>query len=144
MPLNLKANEQGSVLLFAIVVILILVTLLAVAIDLATVAWHQRQLAAVTDAAALAGAQALDEEALYTRGAGEVIPLEPALVQAMAYEYLGLSRAPERFNDFAAEISSDRQTVLVQTSASITPPLRGGFIGPVTLRATALATNPIR
>jgi uncharacterized membrane protein len=48
--------ERGSVLLLATMFTLILATLLAVTIDVAAVAWHQRQLAAFTDAAALGGA----------------------------------------------------------------------------------------
>ena len=53
-----KPTERGSVVLLATVLTLILATLLAVTIDIAAVAWHQRQLTALTDAAALAGAVA--------------------------------------------------------------------------------------
>lgn len=139
-----QSRERGSVLVFAMVSTLILASLLAVVIDVTTVSWHQRQLSGVTDAAALAGAQGLDQQVLYTRGAGEVIPLDPGLVQILTNEYLLAVRAHHRFANFAAHVTSDSRTVLVQTSASLTPPLRGSITGPVTLGATALATTPIR
>jgi hypothetical protein len=85
------------VLLLATMFTLILATLLAVTIDVAAVAWHQRQLAALTDAAALAGAQGLDEAILYSRGATEVIPLDPSRVSELAHNYLAAANAPARF-----------------------------------------------
>ena len=126
------------------VMTLILATLLAVVIDVAVVAWHQRQLIAVTDASALSGAQGLDERVLYTQGASEVIPLDRTRVRQMTSDYLVAANAAERFQQFRFEVISDEQAVLVRTWAVLTPPLRGSLTGPVTVRATALATTPIR
>jgi Flp pilus assembly protein TadG len=141
---NQSINSRGSVLVFAMIMTLILATLLAVIIDIATVAWHQRQLSAITDATALAGAQGLDKQVLYTRGAGDVIPLDSDLVRTLGYQYLLAARAPQRFAEFSADITSDNQSVLVRTSAKLTPPLRGSLTGPIRLHASALATTPIR
>jgi hypothetical protein len=134
---------DGSRLLLATMFTLILATLLAVTIDVAAVAWHQRQLAALTDAAALAGAQGLDEATLYSRGATEVIPLDPARVSELAHNYLAAANASARFANFNFSATTSHDTVLVSTTATFLPPLRGAFTGPVTLSSSALATTPI-
>jgi hypothetical protein len=130
-------------LLLATMFTLILATLLAVTIDVAAVAWHQRQLAALTDGAALAGAQGLDEATLYLRGATEVIPLDPARVHELAHTYLAAANASTRFANFNFYATTSNDTVLVSTTATFLPPLRGVFTGPVTLFSSALATTPI-
>jgi uncharacterized membrane protein len=131
------------VLLLATMFTLILATLLAVTIEVAAVAWHQRQLAALTDAAALAGAQGLDEATLYSRGATEVIPLDPSRVSELAHNYLAAANALARFANFNFSAITSHDTVLVSTTATFLPPLRGAFTGPVTLSSSALATTPI-
>jgi uncharacterized membrane protein len=128
---------------FSTLFTLILATLLAVTIDVAAVAWYQRQLAALTDAAALASAQGLDEATLYSRGATEVIPLDPARVSELAHNYLAAANAPARFANFNFSATTSHDTVLVSTTATFLPPLRGAFTGPVTLSSSALATTPI-
>jgi len=138
-----RPTERGSVVLLATVLTLILATLLAVTIDIAAVAWHQRQLTALTDAAALAGAQGLDERALYLHGATEVIPLDPAQVLALTNNYLIAADASSRFDNFSFRLAAENNSVAISTTATFLPPLRGAFTGPVTLLASALATTPI-
>jgi len=91
----------------------------------------------------LAGAQGLDERTLYLQGATDVIPLDPAQVSALTDNYLIAANASSRFENFSFRVAAENNSVVISTTATFLPPLRGAFTGPVTLLASAFATTPI-
>jgi pilus assembly protein CpaF len=60
-----------------------------------------------------------------------------------ALNYLAAANAPARFANFNFSATTSYDTVLVSTTATFLPLLRGAFTGPVTLSSSALATTPI-
>jgi len=116
-------QEQGSVLILGIGMVVVCLLALAVMTDVTSAFLQRRQLMAVADAAALAGAQGMDIDAYYLQGARIGTRLSPAQVAATARRHaLDHGGIP----GLAVEsVVSDGVTVRVTLSA----PLRLPFLG---------------
>jgi len=75
-------GDEGSVLVLSLGFIVICILALAVVVDASTMFLARRSLQAQADAAALAGAQAIDLDAYYASGASARIRLDPSGVRA--------------------------------------------------------------
>jgi uncharacterized membrane protein len=73
-------RDDGQLTLLVIGFVAIAAALVVVAVDASTTFLARRALSSAADAAALAGAQAVDREAVYAGavGCGELLPLDPA------------------------------------------------------------------
>jgi len=105
---------QASVMIvgFAVVVMMAIA-----AITDASAAYLQRSgLDTVADGAALAGADALDDDLVYTRGLDETPALDPAVAEERIRDYLRETGAYERFPGlrWAREITDNEVVVRVQ------------------------------
>src|SRR4029079_11288369 len=81
--LMLKGDDDGSLTLLVIGYTLIAAVLSVVGVDVSKVFLAQRALSSAADAAALAGAQAVDRTAVYIDGADcSGLPGDPSLRQA--------------------------------------------------------------
>ena len=69
--------ERGSVLVLALGLVVICLIAVAVVVDASTVFLARRSLQSAADSAALAGAQAIDLDDYYARGAAVGIVLDP-------------------------------------------------------------------
>jgi Putative Flp pilus-assembly TadE/G-like len=87
MPL---AADRGSVILLQVFCMVAVVMSIAVVCDTGAVLGVRRELSAVADQAAIAGAQAIDLTAYYRGGAHEVagVPLDPRSAEAAVRAYL--------------------------------------------------------
>ena len=107
-------------LLGLIVVAALLVT---VVVDASTLFLQRRALSAAADGTALAAAQAVDGEAVYSGGTSGTVPLDPARVDDVAGEYVRLADLGARFDRFRVEqVSSDGRSVTVRLSARVVLP----------------------
>ena len=91
-------DDRGSALLLMMSLTVVLVMAIALVVDVGTVLAQRRGLAATADAAAMAGAQAIDLAAYYGSGPDSegVLELDPTRARAAVLDQLAASRARER------------------------------------------------
>lgn len=131
-------DDRGSVLILGIAWVAVCLLAVAVLVDASAAFLQRRQLVALADAAALAGAQAIDLDAYYADGASAATRLEPALVPARVREQLARAGA-ESIEGLALDaVSSDGWQVRVQLSAPLRLPfLSAAFDGRVVAESHA-------
>lgn len=87
-----RAGERGSVLLLGVGFIAVCLMVIIVTIDASAAFVQRRELMAVADAAALAGAQAIDLEEYYRTGATVGTRLDPPKVAAVARQQVAVAQ----------------------------------------------------
>jgi Flp pilus assembly protein TadG len=122
-----ERDDRGSVLLLGVGWVAVCLMAVVVLVDASAAFLQRRQLVALADAAALAGAQAIDLDAYYADGASSATRLEPGLVPARVRAQLARAGA-ESIDGLALDaVTSDGWQVRVQLSA----PLRLPFLAAV-------------
>lgn len=116
-----RSGDDGSILVLSLGFIVICILALAVVVDASSVFLARRALQAQADAAALAGAQAIDLDAYYAEGAASRIRLDPAGIRAAVERHV--RRDPGRGH--LASISLRDDMVLVSMSDRVRPPFSG-------------------
>ena len=132
-------DDEGSVLLLAIGMVVVGVLAFTALVD-ASAAFLQRQrLMAVADAAALAGAQAIDLEQYYLQGASASTRLDPEAVARAVRRHVVESGSARDIDGLVIErASSDGTSVEVALRAPVRLPfLSGLFGGDVQVESTA-------
>jgi hypothetical protein len=100
---------------------------IVVLVDASATFLQRQQLLALADAAALAGAQAIDLDAYYAGGASAATDLDPGQVPVRVRTQLARSRAATAVTGLAVDrISSDGGQVLVALSAPLRLPFLSG------------------
>jgi uncharacterized membrane protein len=136
------AAEKGQITLLVIGFAVILLALIAVVVDASQVVLLRRSLSSLADGAALAAAQSLAEDALYSGRAVETLPLDPAGARSVVVAYLSQAGADVTLVDVA--VADDTVSVAVAARADL--PLVGSvtqaFQG-TTVTARATARSPI-
>ncbi|MDP1878675.1 MAG: pilus assembly protein TadG-related protein [Actinomycetota bacterium] len=133
------ARDEGSVLLLAVGMVVVGLLAFTVLIN-ASAAFLQRQrLLALADAAALAGAQALDLEQYYLVGASVGTRLDPVAVAAAVRRHVAASGAAREIDGLVIDrASSDGTSVDVALHAPLRLPfLSDLFDGDVRVESTA-------
>jgi uncharacterized membrane protein len=133
-------DERGSIMVLTLGFIVICILAVAVVVDASTVFLQRRSLQATVDAAALAGAQAIDLDDYYARGAADGIRLDPAAVNAAVRRHLSDSQAR------LESVSIEGAEVVVRARTKVRPPFSGWLTpsGSHTLTAEAGATLTYR
>jgi uncharacterized membrane protein len=116
-------REDGQILVLTVVMMLGLLAVLGLVADGGLVFARHRELQAVADAAARAGAAQLDE-AVYRSSNGRTAQLDPARARQAAHGYLQASGF-----DGHAEVSADPGSVTVTLHQAMRPPVFGAFSG---------------
>jgi len=116
-----RSGDDGSILVLSLGFIVICILALAVVVDASSVFLARRALQAQADAAALAGAQAIDLDAYYAEGAASRIRLDPAGIRAAVERHV--RRDPG--HGHLASISLRDDMVLVSMSDRVRPPFSG-------------------
>ena len=114
-------SDQGSVLILSLGLIVVCVLAVGVVVDASALFLARRSLQAQADSAALAGAQAIDVEAYYQRGAASVIRLEPTRVRSAVERFIRRSSADVRLRSVA--LADD--IVVVRLQGLVRPPFSG-------------------
>ncbi|MDA3022126.1 MAG: pilus assembly protein TadG-related protein [Actinomycetota bacterium] len=121
-------DERGSVLLLGVGFVIVCLLAIAVVTDVSAAFLQRRSLMSMADAAAIAGAQAIDQDAYYADGASIGTRLDPGLVRAAALGHLVRTNASTTIPGLQVNgISSDGVHVLVALSS----PLRLPFFGSI-------------
>jgi hypothetical protein len=125
----LPASWSGALLLGIGLVVMCLLAVTAL-IDVSAAFLQRQQLMAVADAAAIAGAQAIDLPAYYAEGAGAATRLDPGAVQAAVESHVSRSGARSAVPGLVlSRVWSDGTQVVVDMSAPITLPFLTGLFG---------------
>ena len=121
-------DERGSVLLLGVGLVIVCLLAIAVITDVSAAFLQRRSLMSVADAAAIAGAQAIDQGAYCANGASVGTRLNPRLVRSAALAHLTRTNATTAIPGLHVDgISSDGVRVLVALSS----PLRLPFFGAI-------------
>jgi len=123
-------DDTGSVMLLGIVLVVVGLLALAVVVDASSLFIQRRNLAAIADASALAGAQAIDLDEYYAHGAGRATALDPVIVTRVVRSNVSAVAASDDITGIRLEdVRSDGESVSVQLSAPVRVPFLGSLLG---------------
>ena len=120
-PLSKGRDDRGSVLIVALGLLVVCVLAIGVVVDASTVFLERRSLQSSADSAALAGAQAIDVEAYYARGAANGIRLDPTTVRSAVQRFMRRGAVEGRLESVA--LTGD--VVVVRLTGQVRPPFSG-------------------
>jgi hypothetical protein len=134
-------RDEGSVLLLVLGFAGILLTLVAVVVDVSAVVLSKRGVASAADGAAVTAAQALDLGTVYGEGLGGQLPLSAAEARQRVAVYEGQVRAQQPGLRLALRLEG--RTAVVTGSRTVRLPFRLPGTGPVRVTAVARARAPV-
>ncbi len=114
-------RDDGSILVLSLGFIIICILALGVVVDASSVFLARRSLQSQADAAALAGAQAIDLGAYYASGASQRIRLDPTRIRAAVERHVRRDPGDGRLRS----VSLRDDVVLVTMSDRVRPPFSG-------------------
>lgn len=134
-------GDDGTVLVLVLGFTGMLLTLVAVVVDVSVVILAKRATASAADGAAVSAAQALDLRALHAAGLGSRIPLDrgEARARVAAYE----ARVRPQQPGLALTVRLEGRTAVVTGTRAVPLPLRLPGVAPVQVRAVARAEAPV-
>jgi len=118
---TVRPDDGGSILVLSLGFIVICILALAVVVDASSVFLARRALQSQADGAALAGAQAIDLDAYYARGASSRIRLDAAGVRAAVERHVRRDPGDGRLRG----VSLRDDIVVVAMSDRVRPPFSG-------------------
>lgn len=136
-----RAGEDGTILVLTLGLVALLLVAVAVVVDVSAVVLAKRGVASAADEAAVSAAQALDTDALYTRGLGREIPLNGSDAAARVAAYEG--DAAQSQPGLQLSVRVEGTTAVVTGVRRVRPPFPVLGQGPVTVTAVARAQAPV-
>jgi hypothetical protein len=116
-------DERGQISVMIIGFVLIVMITIAAVTDASAAYLRHSGLDTVADGAALAGADALDEQMVYAQGLGESPTLDRALAEQRIEDYLRSTGAYRRFPGLSVQARITDNTVVVEVTATLHLPL---------------------
>ena len=137
-------GERGQVSLLIVGFAAMLILLVSVVVD-ASAAFLQRQaIESLADGAALAAADGVQGEQVYTGGLGSMAQIDPVVAQRYVDTYLASSGATTRFPGLRWSVHPAGDSVTVHLSAPINLPLAPpGWVQTATVDGVASAVVPV-
>lgn len=117
--------EDGTVMLLILGLVVVAALLVSVVIDVSVLFLGRQSLIAAADGAALAGAQAVDERAIYEHGlpgSGPLLLNENSVREAVA-GYLTDTGITNEFDDLQVQVVVTDTTVRVELGATVSLPI---------------------
>jgi uncharacterized membrane protein len=142
-------RDQGSVLLLILGLVVLAALLITVVIDVSSLYLERRNLIAAADGAALAGAQAIDQEAVYTSGlpSSGPVPLDKEEAEMSARQYIADSGLMADYPNLLVSVTTTATTIEVRLSAVVALPVVNGVTpgakDGVTIEAVATARTAV-
>jgi hypothetical protein len=117
-------------MLLGVVLVALCLLALAVVSDVSALFIQRRNLSAIADASALAGAQAIDLDAYYSRGATQGTMLDPHSVTRVVRAHVAAVAGSDGMQGIRLEgVESDGESVRVHLSAPVSMPFLGAVLG---------------
>ena len=139
-----RGSDDGQVTLLIIGFVMIVVLLVGVVANASKAFVYRRSLASWADGAAVAAAQNVAEDVVYTGQALDELPISAAGARGAVADYVARHGLAERFEEF------DTSVIVDPTAATVTVAFRArmpfalaGEVGGVTIGAEARATAPL-
>lgn len=135
-----RRDERGQTSLLIVGFAVVAAMLVAAVVD-ASAAYLQRQsLDSLADGAALAGADGVQGEQVYTSGLDDTAAIDPAVAQRYVAQYLAATGAQGEYPGLSYSVSADGEAVVVRVAAPMDLPLSFAGVGESTL-VTATAAS---
>ncbi|MBK9740807.1 MAG: hypothetical protein IPO93_15205 [Actinobacteria bacterium] len=123
-------GDAGSVLMLGVGLVVVCLMGLTALVDVSAAFLQRQQLLAVADAAAIAGAQAIDLPAYYAEGASAVTRLDATAVRGAVDRHLERAGARSAVPGLAvSRVWSDGDQVVVGLSSPLRLPFLSGLFG---------------
>lgn len=118
-----RSSERGQTALLIIGFVLVIAMMIVVVVD-ATSAYLRRQaLSTLADGAALAAADGIEGEQVYTEGLGERATVDPERARELVAGYLSSVKAAQRYPGLVHVVETDGERVVVRVGAPLDLPL---------------------
>jgi uncharacterized membrane protein len=121
-----RGRESGQTSLLIVGFFLVAVLLVVVVVDASAAYLRRQELDALADGAALAAADAVREEQVYTEGLGEQAQLDPHAARQEVADYLSRIGAHSRYAGLRYTVAAGEESVQV----NVTTPLELPFAPP--------------
>lgn len=139
-----ERNQRGQVSLLIVGFTAVIVLLIGVVVDASAAFLRRQAIESLADGAALAAADGVAGEAVYTSGLGSTAPIDPEVAEGYVAGYLARTGAAASFPGLAWRVQSTGDSVTVRLSAPlqlpITPP---GWVERAYVDGVASAVVPI-
>jgi len=140
-------GEEGTVLLLIVGLVVVAALLVAVVTDVSALYLQRRELIAAADGAALAGAQAVDEESVYRNGlpASGPVPLDQDAAEQAVRDYLLEAGLLTANLDVTISTSATTVSVVLRTRAElpVSNTVTAGASGTAAVSASATARTAV-
>jgi uncharacterized membrane protein len=135
-----RRTERGQTSLLIVGSFLIAVLLVVVVVDASAAYLRRQELDALADGAALAAADAIREEQVYTQGLGETAQLDPVTARAQVAEYFSRIGAHTRYGGLRYAVTAGPESVQVRVTTPLKLPFSPpGWDGRTDVTGTAVA-----
>jgi uncharacterized membrane protein len=121
-----RRHEGGQTSLLIVGFFLVAVLLVVVVVDASAAYLRRQELDALADGAALAAADAVREEQVYTEGLGDTAQLDPVTARQQVADYLHRVGAHTRYAGLRYSVAAGEESVQVR----VTTPLKLPFAPP--------------
>jgi len=142
-----RRHDDGTVMLLVLGLVVLAGLFVVVVVDASALFMARRDLLAAADGAALAGAQAVDEAAVYREGVHGSLPLDARRVQLAVDDYLRFSGVSGSVDGLQVDVTTDGTTVRVELLAVVQLPVVNGVTpgaaDGVSVAATASARSAV-
>ena len=133
-------DERGQTALLIVGFFAVALLLVVVVVDASAAYLRRQELDALADGAALAAADGLQGESVYTEGLGERAEIDPVAARAYVADYVRLMGVHGRYPGFTYRVSTTPETVEVRVSTRMRLPLQPpGWSERTTVTGTASA-----
>jgi hypothetical protein len=116
-------SQRGQSTLLILGFFLVAVMLVGVVVDAPAASLRRQALNGLADGAALAAADGVQGEQVYTGGLGETAQIDPVAARAYVAEYLAQTRAHQRFGGLVYRVLPTGGSVTVHLSAPLDLPI---------------------
>ena len=136
-----RHDEHGQTTLLIIGFVLVVAMMVVVVVDASAAYLRRQALSSLADGAALAAADGIEGEQVYTTGLGERAAVDPETARLLAEAHLASVGAGARYPGLSHSVETDGERVVVRLSAPLGLPLPlPGVSGSAEVGATAAAT----
>ena len=134
-------EEHGQTTLLIIGFVLVVAMMVVVVVDASAAYLRRQALSSLADGAALAAADGIEGEQVYTTGLDERAAVDPETARLLAEAHLMSVGAGARYPGLSHSVETDGERVVVRLSAPLDLPLPlPGVAGSAEVGATAAAT----
>lgn len=120
---GVRRAEAGQATVMIIGFVVVLVMMVVVVVDASAAYLRRQSLSSLADGAALAAADAIEGEQVYTRGLGQRATVDPEQARSFVASYLSSAGAHSVYPGLVAVVGTSGDRVVVRLSAPLDLPL---------------------